>query len=159
MTNDALLPLDGRLLGVDLGEVRVGLAISDPGQVIAQVAATCVVARNDMQAMLNVVIDAVYEHAAVGIVVGHPRQLDGRDGAKASMTRRFVQALTDAVKLPVVLIDERFSTVEAQRLLIDADVSRAKRKTVIDQVAASVVLQHALARQRMRRNDLNQSQA
>lgn len=152
MTNDATLPLEGRLLGVDLGEVRVGLAISDPSQIIAHAAATCVVPRNDFDAMLNAVVEAVQEHDPIGVVLGHPRQLDGRDGPKASMTRRFAAALYDAIQRPVVLIDERFSTVEAERVLIDADLSRAKRKTVIDQVAASVVLQHALERQRIRRN-------
>lgn len=155
MTNETTLPLDGRLLGVDLGEVRVGVALSDPGQIIAQALATCVVPRNDMDAMLAAVIAVVKEHEPVGVVLGHPRQLDGRDGAKATMTRRFATQLSQAIERPVVLIDERFSTVEAERVLIDADLSRAKRKTVIDQVAASVVLQHALERQRMRRSQQN----
>jgi len=159
VTNEATLPLDGRLLGVDLGEVRVGIALSDPGQIIAQAATTCVVPRNDVEAMLEAVIAAVKEHDPVGVVVGHPRQLDGRDGAKATMARRFAKSLSQAIDRPVVLIDERFSTVEAERVLIDADLSRAKRKTVIDQVAASVVLQHALERQRIRRSQQNQSKS
>jgi putative Holliday junction resolvase len=151
------LPLDGRLLGVDLGEVRVGIAVSDPAQMIAHAVETCPVARNDFAAMLDVVKAAVDTHEPVGVVVGHPRQLDGRDGPKGAWARRFAQALEQAIDRPVVLVDERFSTVEAERVLIEADLSRKKRKTVIDAVAATVVLQHALEKQRLRRTTDNPS--
>lgn len=151
MTFDTL-PLTGRLLGVDLGEVRVGLAISDPSQTIASTLDTLDVKRDDTHDMLEKVVAAVNAHDPAGVVVGLPRTLDGRDGAKGAKARRFATALHEAIGRPVALIDERFSTVEAERVLIGADVSRKKRKTVIDQVAASVVLQHALERQRARRN-------
>lgn len=152
MSFDAL-PLDGRLLGVDLGEVRIGLAVSDPAQVIATTLETLHVPRNDLAAMLTAVVAVVAANQPAGIVIGLPRQLDGRDGPKGAAARRFAAALQEHTGLPVALVDERFSTVEAERVLIDADVSRAKRRTVIDGVAASVVLQHALERQRSRRTN------
>jgi len=157
VTRDLGLPLDGRLLGVDLGEVRVGIAISDPSQMIAHAVETCVVPRNDVAAMLTAVTQAIATHEPVGVVVGHPRQLDGRDGPKGAAARRFATRLAAHIDCPVVLIDERFSTVEAERGLIEADLSRAKRKTVIDQVAATVVLQHALERQRLSRTSTDTS--
>lgn len=142
------LPPRGRLISIDLGEVRVGIAVSDPGQVVASPAETLHVPRNEDGALVDALIDAAGRHEAVGIVVGHPRQLDGSDGAPAARARRIADRLRERSGLAVVLWDERFTTVEAERVLLDADVSRADRKDTIDRVAASVLLQGVLEARR-----------
>jgi putative Holliday junction resolvase len=145
------LPLTGRLLAIDLGEVRVGLAVSDPSQVVASPAETLQVPRDADGPTLDALVNAATRHEAVGLVVGLPRQLDGSDGDPARRSRWFADGLRDRTGLPVRLHDERFTTVEAERVLIAGDVSRAGRKRAVDQVAASVLLQGVLEAQRIRR--------
>jgi putative Holliday junction resolvase len=145
------LPTEGRLLAIDLGEVRIGIALSDPGQVVASPAETLHVPRDQDAPAIDALVDAVARHEAAGVVVGYPRRLDGREGAAAQRARRFADALGERTGLPVALWDERFTTVEAERVLLQGDVSRADRKETIDRVAASVILQSVLEAQRSRR--------
>ena len=145
------LPTTGRLLGIDLGEVRIGLAVSDPGQVVASPAETLQVPRGADGPAVDALVDAAGRHDAAGLVVGYPRNLDGREGRAATRARRFADQLRERTGLPTLLWDERFTTVEAERIMIDADVSRAGRKQAVDQVAASVLLQGVLEAQRARR--------
>lgn len=145
------LPLEGRLLAIDLGEVRVGLSVSDPGQVLASPAETLHVPRNKDEPLLDALVNAIARHEAVGVVVGYPRTLEGREGAAAGRARRIADALRERTGLPVALVDERFTTVEAERVLLDADLSRADRKDTVDRVAASVLLQSVLESQRRHR--------
>lgn len=142
------LPLSGRLLAIDLGEVRVGLALSDPGQVVASPAETLQVPRDADAPTLDALVNAVARHEAAGVVVGLPRRLDGREDAPAKRARWFADQLRERTGLPVALRDERFTTVEAERVLIDADVSRSGRRRAVDKVAASVLLQGVLESQR-----------
>jgi putative holliday junction resolvase len=145
------LPTTGRLLAIDLGEVRVGLAVSDPGQVLASPAETLQVPRDADEPTLDALVNAAGRHEAAGLVVGLPRKLDGREDAPAQRARWFADRLRERTGLPVLLRDERFTTVEAERVLLDADVSRAGRKDSIDKVAASVLLQGVLEQQRRTR--------
>lgn len=145
------LPGEGRLIGIDLGEVRIGIAVSDPGQVVASPAETVHVPRDQDAPTLDALVDTVARHEAAGVVVGYPRRLDGREGAAAARARRLADGLASRCGLPVVLWDERFTTVEAERVLIEGDVSRRDRRDVVDRVAASVLLQGVLERQRARR--------
>lgn len=145
------LPLTGRLLAIDLGEVRVGLALSDPSQVLASPAETLQVPRGADGPTLDALVNAAARHDAAGLVVGLPRQLDGSDGDPARRARWFADHLRERTGLPVRLHDERFTTVEAERVLLAGDVSRAGRKQAVDQVAASVLLQGLLEAQRIRR--------
>jgi putative holliday junction resolvase len=145
------LPLTGRLLAIDLGEVRVGLSVSDPGQVLASPAETLQVPRDADDPTLDALVNATTRHDAAGLVVGLPRKLDGREDDAARRARWFADRLRERTGLPVVLQDERFTTAEAERVLLDADVSRAGRKASIDKVAASVLLQGVLETQRRRR--------
>jgi putative holliday junction resolvase len=145
------LPLQGRLLAIDLGEVRIGLALSDPTQTIASPAETLHVPRDQDQPTLDALVDAITRHGAAGVVVGEPRRLDGRQGAGAARARRFAAELAARSELPVVLWDERFTTAEAERVLLEGDVSRRGRKGVVDQLAASLLLQSVLAIQARRR--------
>jgi putative holliday junction resolvase len=147
------LPTSGRLIAIDLGEVRIGIALSDPTQTIASPAETLQVPRGQDGVALDALVDAVARHEASGIVVGRPLRLDGRQGQAATRAGWFARSLGERTGLPVVLWDERFTTVEAQRVLLDADVSRADRKQTVDKLAASVILQAVLESQRARRAD------
>ncbi len=128
-----------RLLGVDYGTVRVGLAISDAERRLASPLA--VYERKGREA------DAVYirtliEAEEVGaLVVGLPVHLDGREGQKASEARAFGAWLAEATGLPVTFWDERFSTVEAESALWQAGLTHKKRKARRDRVAAQILLQ------------------
>jgi putative holliday junction resolvase len=146
------LPLTGRLVAIDLGEVRIGIALSDPNQVVASPAETLHVPRDQEAPTLAALVDAVARHEAAGIVVGYPRRLDGREGSGAARARRVADALRERTGLAVMLWDERFTTVEAERVLLQGDVSRRDRKDTIDRVAASVLLQGVLEVQRGRRS-------
>jgi putative holliday junction resolvase len=140
----AALPRDGRLVGIDLGEVRVGIAVSDPAQIIASPVETVQIPRNDDEALVDALVKLLGRHEAAGAVIGHPRRLDGREGAAAQRSRRVAGALATRAGIAVALWDERFSTVEAERVLIADDLSRADRRKVVDRIAASVLLQAAL---------------
>lgn len=142
------LPTTGRLLAIDLGEVRIGLALSDPGQVVASPAETLHVPRDAHGPTLTALVDAAVRHEAAGLVVGYPRTLDGREGSAAARARAMAGSLRERTGLPVVLWDERFTTVEAERVLLDADLSRRQRKDTVDRVAASILLQAVLEAQR-----------
>jgi putative holliday junction resolvase len=142
------LPLEGRLMSIDLGEVRVGIAVSDPGQVLASPAETLHVPRGQDGPLTDALVNAADRHEAAGLVVGYPRSLEGREGT----ARNIADRLRERTGLPVLLADERLTTVEAERVLVDADVSRADRKEAVDRVAASVILQAVLESQRQRRS-------
>ncbi len=145
------LPTAGRLLAIDLGEVRVGLAVSDPGQVLAAPTETLHVPRNQDAPLIDALVNAIDRNEAAGVVVGYPRTLEGREGTAARRARTIADALRERTGLPVALVDERFTTVEAERVLLDADLSRAERKDTVDRVAASVMLQSVLESQRRNR--------
>lgn len=146
------LPLTGRLVAIDLGEVRVGLAVSDPGQVVASPAETLQVPRDADAPTVDALVKAAARHEAAALVVGLPRALDGSEGDAARRARWFADRLRERTLLPVALADERFTTVEAERVLLQADVSRSGRRSAVDQVAASVLLQTVLESQRRRRD-------
>lgn len=144
------LPTAGRLLAVDLGEVRVGLAISDPDQIVASPVDTLAVPSGGREALVQALAAACREHAAVGVVIGYPRRLDGREGSAARAARELADALRDETGLAVTLRDERLTTVEAERVMLAQDASRSERRRAIDRVAAAVLLQGVLESQRSR---------
>jgi len=151
------LPTRGRLVAYDLGRVRVGVALSDPEQIVASPSETLDVADLDRGDAMDV--DALGErlaqHAreveAAGVVVGSPLALDGAEGPAAREARAVAEVLRRDSALPVRLVDERFTTTEAERALIEGDVRRRARRDVVDQVAASVLLQGVLSAQAVRR--------
>ena len=151
------LPITGRLVAFDLGRVRVGVAVSDPGQIVASPSDTVDVAdldlgdRMDVDALADRLADVARVSEAAGVVVGAPLDLEGREGEAAREARAVADALRVATGLPVRLVDERFTTTEAERTLLEADVSRAGRRRVVDRVAAGVLLQGVLAAQAQRR--------
>jgi putative holliday junction resolvase len=129
-----------RALGLDLGTVRIGVATSDPGRVIASPDAVITRAK-DHATDHAAIAAAVTESEAVVVVVGLPKSMSGRDGAAAKLIRAEADELRAALRVPVVLWDERLSTVSANKALIAGGVRRAKRKQTVDKVAAAVILQ------------------
>jgi putative holliday junction resolvase len=151
------LPTTGRLVAFDLGRVRVGVAVSDPSQLVASPVETLDVAdldrgeEMDVTALADRLASVARGLVADGVVVGAPLALDGHEGEAAREARAVADALRVATGLPVRLVDERFTTAEAERALLEADVSRAGRRKVVDRVAAGVLLQGVLAAQDVRR--------
>jgi putative holliday junction resolvase len=138
-----VIPASGRLLGVDVGAVRVGVATCDPGRVLATPVVT--IARDvDGGADLRAIAALVVEHDAVGVVVGLPRTLAGREGPAAQTARAFAEALANVLDVPVELADERLTTVVATQQLRDRGVKGRKQRAVVDQAAAVAILQGRL---------------
>ena len=129
-----------RAIGVDLGARRIGIAVSDPGGVLAT--PVTVLARTpDRPRLHRQIADLVDEYEAEVVVVGLPLSLDGSDGPAAVAARLEADEIAAAVRVPVALQDERLTTVTAHRLLAAAGVDERARRKVIDSAAAAVLLQ------------------
>lgn len=132
-----------RALALDVGSKRIGLALADAGGVVAS--AWKVIERSGNAADAKQILDSAKSEAVEQIVVGLPLELDGTQGRRARLVRRFVGVLEGAIAEhggpSVTLWDERFSTAAAERTLLEADVSRRGRKDKIDAVAAQFILQ------------------
>jgi putative Holliday junction resolvase len=133
-----------RALGLDVGSKTIGLALSDAGGVVAT--AQQVLRRSGQVEDARAVVQEAVARGASRVVVGWPLELDGRVGHRARRVQAFVDALRDhadqaGMTLQIELWDERFSTAAAERTLLEADVSRRKRKQVIDALAAQFILQ------------------
>lgn len=128
-----------RVMGLDVGEKTIGVAVSDVMGWTAQ--GITVIRRSSLDKDLAALGELVREHEVKKIVVGLPRRTDGTYGPEADKMYQFGEELTRTLELAVEYWDERFSTVAANRILLEGDVSRAKRRKVIDKVAATVILQ------------------
>src|SRR6201990_3084633 len=140
----AHLPPRGALIGLDLGTKTIGVATSDPDRRLATGVET--IARKTFSADAQRLLALSAERKAVGFVLGLPINMDGSEGPRAQSTRAFARNLSRLTELPIALWDERLSTAAVERELIAADVSRGKRKAVVDQHAAVFILQGALDR-------------
>jgi putative holliday junction resolvase len=130
----------GRRLGVDVGAVRIGVALSDPDGVLATPLTT--VARDvDAGTDLRALAELAAEHEVVEVVVGLPRTLAGAEGPAARVAREFADALAGAVDVPVALADERLTTVVATRQLRASRRPGRRQRAVVDQAAAVAILQ------------------
>jgi putative Holliday junction resolvase len=136
-----------RLLGVDLGTKTIGLALSDVEWRIAT--PLTVIARRKFTPDAMAMAETAQRYGVGCLVFGLPLNMDGSAGPRAQATRAFIRSLRPILPLPVVLWDERLSTAAAERTLIEADLSRAKRAAVIDRAAAAFILQGALDRLRL----------
>ncbi len=141
----------GRLIGIDAGTKTLGLALSDVTRTIASALET--IRRTKFAADAKRLLHLSETHAIVGFVLGLPANLDGSEGPRAQATRAFARNVNALSPLPILLWDERLTTSEAERLLIDADTSRKRRADVIDKLAATLILQGALDRMRNLRAD------
>lgn len=138
------LPRDGALLGLDLGDKTVGLAISDLRRSVATPLYTLRRVKFTLDAAA--ILDLVRTRGVAGLVLGLPRNMDGSEGPRAQATRAFARNMAALTALPICFWDERLSTVAAERALLEADTSRKRRREVIDAVAAGYILQGALDR-------------
>jgi len=138
----AALPRNQRLLGLDLGEKTIGLALSDPVLSVASPVAT--IKRSKFTADANALLKLVAERGVGGLVIGLPLNMDGSEGPRCQSTRQFAANLLKLKDLPVLFWDERLSTMAVERAMIAHDVTRAKRDKVVDQAAAAFILQGVL---------------
>lgn len=140
------LPRQARLIGIDVGTKTLGLALSDVSRMIASALET--IRRGKFKADAERLLALSAEHGVGGYVVGLPLNLDGTQGPRAQASRAFARNLAALTEVPILLWDERLSTAEAERMLIEADASRRRRAEVIDKLAATIILQGALDRMR-----------
>lgn len=137
-------------MGVDIGSRTIGVAISDELGVTAQGLKT--IKRRSMEEDLKEISLIIAQFKIDKIVVGLPKNMDGTIGKQAEVIFQWIKAVKEKIYLPVVTWDERLSTVEASKILLEADLSRKKRKGVIDKLAAVLILQGYLNQSR-KQND------
>ena len=145
VTEDAaVLAGVGPLIGLDLGTKTIGVAISDGLQMTATAMETLVRGKFSKDAAKLEAL--VKDRTMAGVVIGLPRNMDGSEGPRAQSARAYARNIAERLDLPVLLWDERLSTVAAERALLDADTSRRRRAEVIDALAAQFILQGVLDR-------------
>lgn len=133
----------GRILGIDFGLKRVGLAVSDPMRIIAS--ALDAVTYKSRRELLRLLVEVIQKNEITEVVIGLPRHMDGREGEMAKTVRQLIDELTKLVAVPVVAWDERLSSVQAERALREMGVSiRATKRGEVDRLAAVFILQSYL---------------
>ena len=135
-----------RILALDIGDVRIGLAVSDPLGITANPLETYVRKKNDEEADCAYIAALAKERGVEQFVLGLPINMDGTEGVRVEKTRAFAACLAKHSDLPIDYQDERLTTVTAERVLIEQGVRREKRKDVIDKVAATIILRCYLDR-------------
>jgi putative holliday junction resolvase len=143
--NDSKATDRGRILGLDLGQSRIGVAISDPERRLAVPLGTV---RTGAPEDVKAIAALVRDHEIAAIVVGQPLSLSGRKGEAADHAEKFAQALRGFLGVPVLLQDERLTTVQAERSLGELGVRGRDRRRIVDQSAATLILQAYLDRTR-----------
>ncbi len=141
-----------RIMSLDVGSRTIGVACSDALFLTAQGVET--IRRTSLEADFNRIRELIASYEVEEIVVGMPKNMNGTKGDRAIKTEEFVAKLKEVVDVPIAFWDERLTTVMAERSLIEADVSRKKRKAVIDKMAAVVILQDYLERRRNSRQEV-----
>ena len=132
------------LMGLDLGTVTIGLALSDIGRQIATPLRT--INRTKFTADAKILIGEAAAHQVAGLVLGLPLNMDGSEGPRVQATRAFARSLAGVTDLPIFFWDERLSTAAVTRTLLAADASRKRRDEVVDKMAAAYILQGVLDR-------------
>lgn len=133
-----------RFLGLDVGTKTIGIAVSDPLGMLATGVTT--IRRTSLAADLAELRDLVELYNATLLVVGYPRNMNGTVGDQARYVERFVESVREAIPLPIEFVDERLTTKLAQRAMMDGKVKAEKRRAIIDQQAAALILQGFLDR-------------
>ena len=131
-----------RILALDFGEKRIGVAVSDPLNIIAQ--SVGVIERKGIKKDLKKVGELVKEYEAEKIIVGLPLNMDGTEGKSANRAMDFVKELKKEIQVEVEMLDERLTTAQGERVFLEADMSRKKRKQNLDKIAAQLILQNYL---------------
>lgn len=139
-----------KILAVDLGKVRTGIAVCDAAEILAS--PLTVIRQTNRDALAEEIATLAKEQGVQELVLGHPLNMDGSAGDSAKGAEEFAEKLKEATGLPVVLRDERGTTITAHRYLNETDTRGKKRKAVVDAVAAVIILQDYLDYRRIRRN-------
>ncbi|WP_214775595.1 Holliday junction resolvase RuvX [Exiguobacterium sp. s37] len=135
-----------RVMGLDVGSKTIGVAVSDLMGWTAQGVETVYWTEPDFDEAVRLLRPFIEQYDVKEVVVGHPKNMNGTVGPRGEASEAFAKAFTEQTGLPCVLVDERLTTMQAERMLISADVSRKKRKAVIDKMAAVMILQNYLDR-------------
>ena len=147
MSLDAVKNTKGRILGIDFGEARTGLAVSDASRLLASGIGN--VPGGGLDRSVAAIREVVEREKAVAIVLGLPVNMNGTEGPRAERIRQFAALLQEAMpEVPVALVDERMTTMAASRFLNETGTRGQKRKGVIDTLSAEIILQNALDRLR-----------
>lgn len=134
----------GKILGLDLGTRTIGIAISDSLEMIATAFETFRFRENDFDSALKRVVEVAKDKKVYKVVLGHPKHMNGDIGDKALLCEEFGKKIEQELGIDVILVDERWTTKLAQNRLLEFDLSRNKRKQIIDKMAAVVILQNYL---------------
>ena len=140
-----------RVMGLDIGSRTIGVAVSDELEFTAQGLKT--IKRRSFAEDCEELSQIIHQFEVRKVVVGLPKNMDGTLGRQAELTFKWIKSFRQKISLPIVTWDERLSTVEASRVLIEADLSRKKRKGVIDKLAAVLILQGYLDQMRHRKDE------
>src|SRR5690625_2132852 len=133
-----------RIIGLDIGSKTIGIAISDPLKLTAQGLTTIYWDENEIDSADEQLTQIIDEYEISEIVIGLPKHMDGTIGERGEISQKYKEHLIKKFHLPVHLLDERLTTLAAEKVLLEADVSRGKRKKVIDKMAAVMILQNYL---------------
>ena len=135
-----------RILGIDLGTVRIGFAISDPLKMFATSIEEY--KRKSLNSDIEHILGLIKEYEIDTIVLGYPLNMDGTKGIKCTETEEFAKELAQKTNIKIEYQDERLTTVSAQKMLIDSGCKLNKRRNVVDKVSASIILQAYLDRRK-----------
>ncbi len=136
--------IKGKILGVDFGDTRTGLAVCDPSRLLAS--GIGYISPGGIEKTADAVAEIAREQGVSSVIVGLPVNMDGSEGSRSSRCRKFASMLEERLSLPVAMFDERMTTMTATRYLNETNTRGKKRKTVIDTLSAQIILQNALDR-------------
>lgn len=137
-----------RYLGIDLGSKTVGLAMSDTTLTIASTYKTIFFKDEDYNSTINEIKDIIKEYNIAKIILGLPKNMNNTLGERAEITLKYKELLEESTDLPVIMFDERLTSVISNSILIEADMSRKKRKKKVDSIAAQIILQDYLNKEK-----------
>ncbi len=137
-----------RYLGIDLGSKTVGLAMSDTTLTIASTYKTIFFKDEDYNSTINEIKDIIKEYNITKIILGLPKNMNNTLGERAEITLKYKELLEESTDLPVIMFDERLTSVISNSILIEADMSRKKRKKKVDSIAAQIILQDYLNKEK-----------
>jgi putative holliday junction resolvase len=143
------LPREGRVLCLDVGTTTIGLALSDLGRMIATPHST--INRTKFTKDIEKLKEIISAQRVCGLIISYPLNMDGSHGPRTQSVRTFVSTMSKHVELPMLLWDERLSTMAVERMMIEADMSRARRAELVDKLAASYILQGFLDAEKQNR--------
>ena len=137
-----------RYLGIDLGSKTVGLAMSDATLTIASSYKTIFFKDEDYSSTISEIIEIVKDYNITKIILGLPKNMNNTLGERALITTKYKDLLEEKINIPIILFDERLTSVISNSILIEADISRKKRKKKVDSIAAQIILQDYLNKEK-----------